>query len=174
MNCERCSSSDSAINAVTQMGKLSSVCPRAIRHDLDRRPTLLRGLDQVPKLPAHHADAADDAMDHRLVDHGPYLLPAHGGGLTSALQLHGQAAAAQGRVLSWLTTSGHTADGAPGLQEERGPGPVPGGGAEFPLGLVPHPRATRQGRLVRTGTIALSKGVYQVRSVLNRGTGPGP
>ena len=41
----------------------------------------------------------------------------------------------------------------------RRPRPVPGGGAEFPLGLVPHPRATRQGRLVRTGSQIRTAGI---------------
>ena len=36
-----------------------------------------------------------------------HLFPAHPGGLAPPLQLHGQAASAQGRVLSWITTSGH-------------------------------------------------------------------
>ena len=37
-----------------------------------------------------------------------HLFPAHPGGLATALEFHGQAAAAQRRVLSWVTTSGHT------------------------------------------------------------------
>ncbi len=37
---------------------------------------------------------------------------------------------------------------------------VPGGGAKYPLGLVPHPGANRQGRLVRDrGVIARAAGV---------------
>jgi hypothetical protein len=36
------------------------------------------------------------------------LFPAHPGGLAAVLEFHSQAAAAQGRVLSWVTTSGHT------------------------------------------------------------------
>jgi len=51
-----------------------------------------------------------------------------------------------------------TEDGTPDFQEERSR-PVPDGGAEFPLGLVPHPRATRQGRLVRTGSQIRSAGI---------------
>jgi hypothetical protein len=51
------------------------VCTCTVRHDLDRGLALLRGLDQVPKLPAHHANAADDAMDDRFVDHGPQPRP---------------------------------------------------------------------------------------------------
>jgi hypothetical protein len=39
------------------------------------------------------------------------------------------------------------------------PRPVPGGGAEFPLGLVSHPRATRQGRLMRTGSQIRTAGI---------------
>lgn len=47
------------------------VCACTVRHDPDRGPTLLRGFDQVSELRAHHANAADDAMDHCLVDYGP-------------------------------------------------------------------------------------------------------
>src|SRR5438034_5785442 len=36
-----------------------------------------------------------------------YLFAAHAGGLATALEFHGQAAAPQRRVLSWITTSGH-------------------------------------------------------------------
>jgi hypothetical protein len=36
---------------------------------------LLRGLGQVPELPAHHANPANDAMDHRLIDCGPQPRP---------------------------------------------------------------------------------------------------
>ena len=41
-------------------------------------------------------------------------------------------------------------DGTPDPQK-RAARVVPGGGAEYPLGLVPHPGANRQGRLVRGG-----------------------
>ena len=48
---------------------------RPVGHDLDRGLPLLCGLGQMAELPAHHADAADDTMDNRLVDHGPQPRP---------------------------------------------------------------------------------------------------
>jgi hypothetical protein len=55
------------------------MCTRAVGHDLDSGLTLLRGLDQVPELPAHHANAADDAVDDGFIDHGPQPRPVFAG-----------------------------------------------------------------------------------------------
>ena len=55
------------------------MCARTVGHDLDGGLTLLRGLDQVPELPAHHANAADDAVDDGFVDHGPQPRPVFAG-----------------------------------------------------------------------------------------------
>src|SRR2546430_3744904 len=46
------------------------MCTRTVGHDLDGGLTLLRGYDQVPELPTHNANAADDAMDDGFVDYG--------------------------------------------------------------------------------------------------------
>ncbi len=70
------------------------MCTRTARHDLDGGLTLLRSLDQVPELPAHHANAADDAMDDGFVDHGPQPRPVFAGQATTGSRLRIEAAPA--------------------------------------------------------------------------------
>src|ERR1039458_3659875 len=52
-----------------------SVCTCTVRHDLDGRLALLSGVGQVAELLVHHARAADDTVDDRLVDDGPEPRP---------------------------------------------------------------------------------------------------